>query len=515
MTSKKTSVDSSLSVLQRIALQMKSSLDLRAVLAAITEGLVEEMDAAFARIWLLGPGDSCNSCRKAQHCHDRATCLHLKSSSGLSTNLDGTYRRVPVGAFKIGRIAETQEPTCTRDVQHDPRIQDHAWARSNGLHSFGGYPLVFRGQSLGVLGMFTERVLSDEDFERLGVFANHASIAIKNAQLFSENEELARKLEAENVYLQEEIHTEQHFGEIVGSSPPLLAVLNQVEQVAPTHASILIQGETGTGKELIARAVHRLSTRSERPLIKVNCAAISAGLVESELFGHERGAFTGALEKRLGRFELADRGTIFLDEAGELPLETQVKLLRVLQEQELERVGSSQSIRVDVRAIAATNRDLAEAVRDGTFRSDLYYRLNVFPIRVPPLRERPDDIPVLARHFLRKFSRQLRKPLRDVTSESLSWMMKYAWPGNVRELRNLVERAAIISTGPLVTILPSRSAEREIPETLDDVERMHIVRVLESNRWVVEGPDGAARRLGLNPSTLRSRMRKLGVVKPR
>ncbi|MCH9649613.1 MAG: sigma 54-interacting transcriptional regulator [Deltaproteobacteria bacterium] len=510
------SAPSGLAILQRITLQMISSLDLDAVLSAVTEGLVEEMGAELTRIWLIGPGDLCDSCFKAPHCRERSRCLHLKSSSGLSERLNGTYRRVPLGAFKIGHIAETRQPTWARDVQNDPRIQDHAWAAQNGLQSFAGYPLVFRDELLGVLGMFSPHKLSDTDFAELEIFANHAAIAIKNAQLYKENAELTLRLEAENVYLKEEIHSEQHFGEIVGSSRPLTRTLNQVEQVAPTNATVLIQGETGTGKELIARAIHRLSPRENRPMIKVNCAAISAGLVESELFGHERGAFTGALERRIGRFELAHQGTLFLDEVGELPLESQVKLLRILQEQELERVGSSSPIRVDVRVIAATNRDLAEQVREGRFRSDLFYRLNVFPIQVPPLRNRDNDILLLVQHFLNKLSRQLGKPLHSVREESLGWMLRYSWPGNVRELRNVVERAAILAREPIVKIgeeLGAESSENPVHQTLEAMERHHISTVLEQADWVIEGPRGAARILDMNPSTLRSRLRKLNLRK--
>ncbi len=335
--------------------------------------------------------------------------------------------------------------------------------------------------------------------------------------------ELKDRLEAENVYLQKEIRTEQNFGEIVGQSPALLNVLQQVRQVAPTDSSVLIQGESGTGKEAIARAIHDLSGRKERPLIKVNCGAISANLVESELFGHVKGAFTGAVKDRAGHFELADGGTIFLDEAGELPPDAQVKLLRVLQEQEIQRVGSSQVKQVDVRIIAATNRDLLQRVDEGAFRIDLYYRLNVFPLMLPPLRERQSDIPLLVEAFLKNLSLKLGKPLEAVSKKGMELLLRYHWPGNIRELQNVIERAAILAQRPVVDIgdalipLPpqpsttSQDAVGEGPRSLEDCERQHIRRILDEVSWVIGGKQGAAEILGVPPSTLRSRMKKLGI----
>ena len=318
-------------------------------------------------------------------------------------------------------------------------------------------------------------------------------------------------------YLREEIQSEYNFEEIVGASPPVRDLLEKVKRVAPTDSTVLILGETGTGKELIARAIHHLSPRRTQPLVKVNCGAIAPSLVESELFGHEEGAFTGARERRIGRFELAHGGTIFLDEVGELPLETQVKLLQVLQEKRFERVGSSRSQQVDVRVIAATNRDLGQAVKDKTFREDLYYRLNVVPLVVPPLRERREDIPLLVQHFLAKFGKRLGKRLQEVDADTLRRLAAYAWPGNIRELQNVIERAVVLSAGSVVSIddcfgstgheqTPGRTAC-----TLEEAERAHLLYVLEQTRWTIEGKDGAAAILGLKPSTLRSRMRKLGI----
>jgi formate hydrogenlyase transcriptional activator len=333
------------------------------------------------------------------------------------------------------------------------------------------------------------------------------------------------RLRAQNLYLQEEIKADHNFEEIVGQSVPLLHVLENVLRVAPTDASVLISGETGTGKELIARAIHSNSKRRDRPLIKVNCAALPTGLVESELFGHEKGAFTGAISRRIGRFELADGGTIFLDEIGEIPLEVQVKLLRVLQEREFDRVGGGKSpISVDVRVIAATNRDLLSAVREKSFREDLYYRLNVFPLRLPPLRERKSDIPLLAHFLVKKYATSIGKSIARISAEALARLDAYDWPGNVRELENIIERAVILAPGPVLDIDPdvfvpravgSQFGDREQSSpSLEDVERTHICKVLDESSWIIEGPKGAARVLGLHPNTLRSRLKKLGIARP-
>jgi formate hydrogenlyase transcriptional activator len=338
-------------------------------------------------------------------------------------------------------------------------------------------------------------------------------------------EEQLKTLHSENVYLREEIEAFHHFDEIIGESPALQAVLRKIGLVAGTDSSVLILGETGTGKELVARAVHSNSRRRSRPLIKVNCAALPTGLVESELFGHEKGAFTGAHERRIGRFELADGGTIFLDEIGELSPEVQVKLLRVLQERQLERIGGTRTLDVDVRVIAATNRDLARAVTEGTFRQDLYYRLNVFPVVVPPLRERPEDIPLLVHYFVERYAAKIGRRIARVAPEAMRRLVRYAWPGNVRELENVVERAVILATGPELDVaaelLPGSAAAPPTaiaappaandPASLEHVERSHIVAVLKRTNWRVDGPQGAARILDINPSTLRSRMQKLGI----
>ena len=339
--------------------------------------------------------------------------------------------------------------------------------------------------------------------------------ALKKA--YSEIKLLKDKLEAENIYLREEIKIERHYREIIGNSDPLKYVLFRVEQVAITDATVLILGETGTGKALIAHAIHSNSPRSEKPFVNVNCAALPANLIESELFGREKGAFTGAQDRQIGRFELANGGTIFLDEIGEMPLELQTKLLRVLQDGEFERLGSPHTIKVNVRVIASTNRDLKEEVKKGRFRQDLYYRLNVFPITMAPLRERKDDIPLLVNYFVEKYSNRMRKAIKTVSKATMRMLKEYSWPGNVRELQNIIERAVIITQGsalqiadnlePLQPVEPAGTADKG----LRDIERKHILKVLEQTRWRIEGKNGAAAILGLNPSTLRGRIRKLGI----
>ncbi len=505
---------------ERITLQMTSRLNLQEVLTTITQGLVDELDAAFARIWLLGPGDLCAECYKADSCSSREQCLHLKASAGMYTRTHGGYRRVPLGALKIGEIGQSREPLSTNDVLNDDRLPNKKWLVENMLQSFAGHPLIFRGELLGVIAMFSRRVMTPAEFDRLAVFANQAAIAIKNAQLFSEVVELKNRLQAENVYLQEEIKLEHNFDEIISTSKPFKKVLRNVERVAVTDATVLILGETGTGKELIARALHTISPRRERPLVKVNCAALPANLIESELFGHEKGAFTGALSRKQGRFELANGGTIFLDEIGELPLDLQAKLLRVLQEGEFERVGGTQTLKVNVRVIAATNRDLEHAVQSGEFRNDLFYRMNVFPIRLPPLRERREDIPLLINHFVKKYGAKMGKKISQVSQQVMQTLQGYHFPGNVRELENIIERAIILAKGKTLQVdeslelLKKPSSPALSVATLEDVERNHIISVLQETKWRIEGPKGAALRLGINPNTLRSRMQKLGIRKP-
>lgn len=348
---------------------------------------------------------------------------------------------------------------------------------------------------------------------------SEANASLKEA--LDEVEDLKNRLQAENRYLQDELKTDHDFETIIGGNGTLAESFGQVERVAPTDATVLILGETGTGKELFARAIHDLSARSAHPLVKVNCAALPAELIESELFGHEKGAFTGAIARKTGRFELADGGTIFLDEIGDLPLELQAKLLRVLQEGEFERLGSSTTLTVDVRVIAATNRDLAKAIDEGTFREDLYYRLNVFPIALPPLRERLEDIPSLVWHFVEKYSKKIGRPIDTVPKPVMKALASYGWPGNVRELENVIERAVILTDGTALYLDDVLETARTpaMPTsgtaTLEEAEREYILQVLESTNWRVRGKRGTAEILDINPSTLRSRMKKLGIERPR
>ena len=442
----------------------------------------------------------------------------------------GPYRRddyTPIGRVldlndsPAGRAFLNQKPVLRRDLETERQTSSEQRAYGHGFRSLCALPRTVRGRRIGAItvGSLAKNQYAEADAEFLMEIANQIAIAVDNMKSHEETEALKARFEAEAVYLQEEIKTEHNFEEIIGQSAPVRQLLRNVEQVAPTEATVLIQGETGTGKELVARAVHDRSRRKDRPLVKVNCGSIPAGLVESELFGHEKGAFTGATQRRVGRFELANGGTIFLDEVTELPIDTQVKLLRVLQEGEFERVGSSQTIKVDVRAIAATNRDLKEVVKNGTFRSDLFYRLNVFPLGVPALRERKDDIPLLVNFFLSKFGKKLGKEVRGVSQKSMDSLLHYDWPGNVRELQNIVERAVVLASGPIVQIDESmmrsgETAQESAVDTLENAERNHILRALNETRWVVHGKKGAAEILGINPSTLRSRMEKLGIKRP-
>jgi len=402
------------------------------------------------------------------------------------------------------------------------------------IRSLAHVPLKGRTGIVGVLslGARRERAFCPNDLAFVTQMAHQVAIAIENARLFGEVSTLKNQLTQEKLYLEDEIRSELKFDEIVGRSEALRRVLEQIETVAPTDSTVLIYGETGSGKELIARAVHNLSSRKSSAFVKLNCAAIPTGLLESELFGHERGAFTGAISQRIGRFELASRGTMFLDEIGEVPLELQPKLLRVLQEREFERLGSTRTMRTDARLIAATNRDLEALVAEQRFRSDLYYRLNVFPVRVPALRERPEDIPLLVRHFVQQFSRRLGKAIDSIPSETMSALVRYPWPGNIRELQNVIERAVILTSGPVLTVrsddlrppnhapavappangqaLPPASASN-MRAALEEAERRQILGALEQANWIVAGPEGAAARLGLKRSTLQSRMQKLGI----
>jgi formate hydrogenlyase transcriptional activator len=417
---------------------------------------------------------------------------------------------------------------------------------AKGIQAFCSLPLISKNGVLGTLNLGSQRegVFHPEDVDLLTQVASQTAIALENALAYRQIADLKDQLSKEKLYLEDEIRAEYHFGEIVGSTPALKKVLQLVETVAPTDSTVLVRGETGTGKELVARAIHNLSDRKERTFVKVNCAAIPTGLLESELFGHEKGAFTGAIAQRIGRFELAHQGTLFLDEVGDIALELQPKLLRVLQEMEFERLGSTRTVRVNVRLVAATNQDLAQMVRSGRFRSDLFYRLNIFPILIPALRERREDIPKLVRYFAQKYCLRLNKKITSIPSHSIEAMCRYDWPGNIRELENFVERAVILSRGselelpmgelrpreevpgtqPLIAdrraanrqgTHPISASGRSETTTLKEAEREHILQTLRATRWQIGGPDGAAARLGMKRTTLNSRMKRLGISRHR
>jgi formate hydrogenlyase transcriptional activator len=422
-------------------------------------------------------------------------------------------------------VYDQQSPLVIPFLERETRFPcARMLVEEHGIRSLCALPLTTAHRRIGslVIGSVKPDAYSDEaDVEFLRQVANQIAITVENALAYGEIQELKDKLAQEQLYLQDEVRSELNFNEIIGKSVALRRVLMQVEIVAPTDSTALIYGETGTGKELIARAIHTLSARGSNAFVKLNCAAIPTGLLESEIFGHEKGAFTGAIAQRIGRFELADRGTVFLDEIGEVPLDLQTKLLRVLQEREFERLGSTRTLRTDARLIAATNRDLSAMVEEQKFRSDLFYRLNVFPIRVPPLRERADDIPLLVRHFVQHFGRRMKRTIETIPSETMEALIRYPWPGNIRELQNLIERAVILSPGPVLQVpladLDSRTTPGQVsgkPQTLEDAERAHILATLKETRWVLSGLNGAAIRLGMNRSTLQFRMKKLGIIRP-
>jgi len=484
--------------------------------------------------------------------HDYTSLALLDSQSGLlkihaldfpgNQGLIKQEITVPADTSPSGQALVSGQPFLARGAEID-RYQNEIIRslRTSGVQSICCVPLITRGQAFGTLNVASRRIdaFSPQDVELLQQVASQIAIAVENALAFKEIEALKNKLAEEKLYLEEEIRSEFNFEEIIGESPALKRALAQVELAAPAGTTVLLLGETGTGKELFARAIHNLSPRRDRTFVKVNCAAIPSGLLESELFGHERGAFTGAISQKIGRFELADRGTLFLDEVGDLPLELQPKLLRVLQEQEFERLGGNRTQRVDVRVVAATNQDLAKLVSERAFRSDLFYRLNVFPIQIPALRERAEDLPLLVRYFVQRFSRQLNKGVEYIPAEAMDALTHYSWPGNVRELENLIERAVLLSPGKelripfaelkspsisgtapatdpssSLTSLTSSTSSTSSISTLEEAERQHILRALKQTQWRIAGPKGAAVLLDIKRTTLQARMRKLGIRRP-
>jgi len=526
--------------LPSIILAIAEKRSLNAVLKSIIDAVARQPDVGLARLWLLEPDAVCPVCCSGESSQEPA--LHLRASAGTPltagsdwNQISGTSHRIALSDtnLKIAHIATTGEsiriPQLSQDHQWEPYP---SWAREENLVSFAGHALMSRGEPLGVLAVFRRTPADDDCFTWLRTMANAAAVAIANARSFEENESLRNQLELERDYLREEVQATGSFGEILGHSPALERVLHQVEMVAATEANVLVLGESGTGKELIARAIHQRSARARKPLVKVNCGSIPRELFESEFFGHVRGSFTGAVRDRIGRFQLADGGTLFLDEVGEIPLELQSKLLRVLQEGEFERVGDEVTRRVDVRVVAATNRDLRKEVDEGRFRLDLYYRLGVFPMEVPPLRDRREDIPVLITHFLRQAGLRFHIPPPSIPNREIERAQGYDWPGNVRELQNVVERALIVSPGGKLTLdLPQSSktsAKQKVrttqpaaalPETVipenewRNRKRANVVAALRQAHFKISGTGSAADLLGINPGTLASRLKALGIDK--
>lgn len=517
-----------LELLQTISLAVSQARTVDSVLKMIVDGLIEKAGFALVRVWLMGPGDICATCPMGAECPSRVRCLHLAASAGRSrvngtewTGIEGAFRRIPLGVRKIGQVASTGRSFLIEDAVLHPELIAHPqWIRDEGIHGFAGHPLTFREEILGVLGAFGRHPFLEEHFRWLRLFADQAAVSIANARAFEEIHALHQQVAQENAYLRAEVN--DNVGGLLGQSPVLKAILSQIELVAPTEASVLILGESGTGKELIARALHDCSSRARRALVKVNCASVPHDLFESEFFGHKKGSFTGAVRDRVGRFQLADRGTLFLDEVAEIPLELQSKLLRVLQEGEFERVGEDYTRKVSVRVIAATNRNLEEEVEAGRFRRDLYFRLGVFPLKVPPLRNRLEDIPILASSFLAQAAKRIHCPVPLLTRNNVEELKRYAWPGNIRELQNVIERAVILARGGPLHFNLHESADTVIaglkPATpvstraqLLELERTSIVKALEQSGGKIYGSGGAAEILGLRPTTLASKIAALKI----
>jgi len=449
----------------------------------------------------------------AQQIHLRQLAMDFPESRGFVK--EGWH--LPVEGTELGRVFKTGEPHVVRTKAGFVSDWSTPMAHAEDLESGCALPLISRGRTLGVLtlGSRVENSVSPEDVDFLMQAAGQVAIAIENALAYREIAELKDKLAQEKLYLEDEIRGEMDFEGIVGQSSALRHVLNLVETVAPSDSTVLLLGETGTGKELIARAIHERSRRRERTFVKLNCAAIPTGLLESELFGHERGAFTGAIAQKIGRLELADQGSLFLDEVGDIPVEIQPKLLRALQEREFERLGSNRTKKVDIRLVAATNRDLEKMMENREFRSDLYYRLNVFPIRIPPLRERPEDIPLLARYFIQKHGRRMNKEIESIPAAAMRKLSSWHWPGNIRELENFIERSVILTHGTALQApigeLSNNGRNAPVVGTREANERDEIVRVLKITDGRVAGTDGAAARMDIKRTTLISRMKKLGI----
>jgi len=500
---------------------------------------------ARVRIWLIDKGDICATCVRRSDCPDQTRCLHaVAGGSNLIghsrdeqeyTQMTDRFSRIPLNVVPgpVGRIGTTGKQIVLRDLDQNPgELASIEWLQREQIRGFNGVPIVHQGEVLGVIAVFSRANIPMEAEVWGRIFADHVAAAIANTRAFEEIQQLKAQLEQQNAYLREEVVEAKAFGDLVGQSAALRQVVSQIDLVAPTDASVLILGETGTGKELVAHEIHRRSRRKDKPLIRVNCASIPKELYESEFFGHAKGAFTGAIRDRAGRFEAAEGGTLFLDEIGEVPLELQGKLLRALQDKCYERVGEDRTRRADVRIIAATNRDLKREAAGGRFREDLYYRLNVFPIQVAPLRDRTEDIPLLAKHFIELSMKELGVAKPRLTRAGIVQLQSYDWPGNIRELRNVIERAVIRARGGALDFdlsftgspaTPKQSdvqeggnADREFLTELEmqQRERENLLVVLDKAGWKIKGADGAAELLGLKPTTLLSRIKKMGLRRP-
>ncbi len=522
-----------------VLLELAQERSVEGLLGKLAQRVLAGPAAAIVVIWLIESGEERSDSPSDPAAPDQrflyavaGACSGADGVPGQPSRLPDRLARIPVGTGAIGRIASTGQTSLLTHLDTDPGELDEVrdWLLAERIRGFVGAPLIFRNDVLGVVGSFS-RVLPPSEMHQWGrVFADHIAAAIVNARAFEEIQRLQTRLEQQNAYLREEVVEAKAFGELVGQSAALGQVVSQIELVAPTDASVLILGETGTGKELVAHEIHRRSRRREKPMVRVNCPSVPKDLFESEFFGHAKGAFTGAVRDRAGRFETAEGGTLFLDEIAEVPLELQSKLLRVIQEKRYERVGEDRTRRADVRIVAATNRDLLEEVAAGRFRRDLFYRLNVFPIRVAPLRDRKEDIPLLAQHFAHRSVKDLGCVRARLTRAGIIRLQAYDWPGNVRELQNVIERAVILARGGVLEFdLPVADAPRVAPPAprgadpergflteaeLRQRERENLLAVLERSGWKVRGPGGAAELLGVRASTLQSRMKAMDIRRP-
>ncbi len=526
---------------RKLLLELAQHHTVDVVLKIAVDTLASASSVALVRVWLIEEGDVCATCKDSAQCPDKSRCLHLKASAGKTLfgvkawgNIDGSsFSRFPLGIRKVGQIAQSGTPLEVVEINADEKwLADPAWVRREKIVGLAGQPLLCRDEVLGVLSVFAREPLEQGALEMLRMVADHLAYAIANARAFELVDRLKRQIELENAYLREEINEAQSFKGIIGQSEGIEQIRKLIRMVGPTDANVLIYGESGTGKEMIAREIHNHSDRCDKPMIKINCSAIPRELFESEFFGHARGAFTGAVKNRIGYFQAADGGTLFLDEVGEIPVYLQSKLLRVLQEGEYQRVGEESIRKVNVRIISATNRNLHAEIQSGRFREDLYYRLQVFPVVVPSLRERKMDIPLLAEHFIRLSCKKMNRPCVRLSEAQLQHLVAYDWPGNIRELQNIVERIVITAQPDQVLLELDRppTAVREEPKArpatplpqrvltereLRELEKANMEEALRQTNWRIYGARGAARLLGINPTTLISRLKKLGVYLPR